>query len=54
MGEGDSGSRFLVLPLPLFLDISKSNVSVGEDDKILKVYGIKQRADTIKRGKVEG
>lgn len=43
---GGGGSKFLGLPLPLLPDISISNVTVGEDNKILKVYGISQRADT--------
>lgn len=43
---GGGGSKFLGLPLPLLPDISISNVTVGEDNKILEVYGISQRADT--------
>lgn len=46
MGGGGGGSRFLGLPLPLLPDISKSQVEVGVDHEVLKVYGIKQRADT--------
>lgn len=46
MGGGGGGSRFLGLPLPLLPDISKSQVEVGVDHEVLKIYGIKQRADT--------
>lgn len=46
MGGGGGGSRFLGLPLPLLPDISKSQVEVGVDQEVLKIYGIKQRADT--------
>lgn len=43
---GGGGSKFLGLPLPLLPDISKSQVEVGVDQEVLKIYGIKQRADT--------
>lgn len=45
MGIG-GGGKFLGLPLPLLPDISKSEVTIGEDNSVLKVYGISQREDT--------
>lgn len=43
---GGGGGKFLGLPLPLLPDISVSTVTVGEENEVLKVYGISQRANT--------